>query len=334
MKKVFAWALILILVAYGWYRFSLRAYDSGSTERIPLTIEQGMSTSAIAELLEESEVIRSSTAFRLYARIHGLQGSLQAGEFIFTKDQSVPEVIDALQSGKTQEISITIPEGFTVKDIDDLLAEQGLTKPSDVIDCANTCDFASFEFLPSSTGRAERGGKLEGYLYPDTYFVSPKDFVVKFFLERLLTTFRNSVIEEFAEDIEQSPYDLDQIVIMASLVEEETRTDDERAIVAGILWKRFDAGTGLGVDATVRYALDKPSSALTVSDLDTNSDYNTRKFRGLPPGAIASPSLESIKAALHPEASEYWYYLHGTDGQIRYAKTNEEHNENKYKYLR
>ncbi len=121
---------------------------------------------------------------------------------------------------------------------------------------------------------------------------------------------------------------------MASLVEEETRTDDERAIVAGILWKRFDAGTGLGVDATVRYALDKPSSALTVSDLDTNSDYNTRKFRGLPPGAIASPSLESIKAALHPEASEYWYYLHGTDGQIRYAKTNEEHNENKYKYLR
>lgn len=334
MKKFVAWIFVLLVLGYGWYRFALRPVDSGSDARVPVTVEQGMSTSAIAELLEDSDVIRSSTAFRLYARVHGVQGSLQAGKFIFEQGQSVPEVIEALQSGKADEISLTIPEGFTVKDIDALLAKEGLTQEGDVIDCANTCDFSSFEFLPQKDGLAHRGGQLEGYLYPDTYFVNPQDFVTKFFLERLLTTFRNTVLEEYADDVEKSKHSLHEIVTMASLIEEETRTADERPIVSGILWKRFDQGVGLGVDATVRYIVDKPSSAITTADLDTTSEYNTRKFRGLPPGPIASPSMKSIEAALNPQASDYWYYLHGTDGQIRYAKTNEEHNENKYKYLR
>jgi len=334
MKKFVAWVLVLVIFAYGWYRFALRPVDSGSDARVPITIEQGMSTSAIAELLESSDIIRSSSAFRLYTRVHGVQNSLQAGKFIFEKGQSVPEVIDALQNGKADEISLTIPEGFTVKDIDALLVEHGLAEEGEAIDCANTCDFSSFEFLPPKEGLAKRGGQLEGYLYPDTYFVNPQEFVTKFFLERLLTTFRNTVLEEYADAIEASPYSLHQIVTMASLVEEETRKADERPMVAGILWKRFEGGVGLGVDATVRYILDKQSSALTTTDLDSSSPYNTRKFRGLPPGPIASPSVKSIEAALNPETSDYWYYLHGTDGQIRYAKTNDEHNENKYKYLR
>ncbi|HRH94062.1 MAG TPA: endolytic transglycosylase MltG, partial [Candidatus Peribacteria bacterium] len=135
-------------------------------------------------------------------------------------------------------------------------------------------------------------------------------------------------------DLSRSGRTLHQAVTMASLVEEESRHEDERPVVAGILWKREEAGTILGVDATVRYIVGKPSAALTVTDLDTASPYNTRKVAGLPPGPIANPGVSAIVAALQPQASEYWYYLHGTDGMIHYARTNDEHNANKARYLR
>ena len=175
---------------------------------------------------------------------------------------------------------------------------------------------------------------MEGYLYPDTYFIVLDDFTPESFLKRLLKTFETKVIDGLHEDFKKTDRSMHDIVTMASLIEEETRTNDERPTVSGILWKRFDAGAGLGVDATVRYILEKPTGALTVSDLNSNSLYNLRKFRGLPPGPIASPSLANIRAALHPKETPYWYYLHDTDGQIHYAETNEDHNMNKYKYLR
>ena len=120
---------------------------------------------------------------------------------------------------------------------------------------------------------------------------------------------------------------------MASLIERETRTAEERPIISGILWKRFDAERGLDVDATVRFVLGKATGALTKEDLEVDSAYNTRRRRGLPPGPIANPGLASLEAALHPEDSTYWYYLHGKKGEIHYSETNDEHNEKKEKYL-
>jgi UPF0755 protein len=140
-------------------------------------------------------------------------------------------------------------------------------------------------------------------------------------------------VTELSTDIAASGRSLHDVVTMASLVEEESRIDDERPIVAGILWKRLANGVTLGVDATVRYIVNKPTSAITRADLDIDSPYNTRKLGGLPPGPIANPGLASIRAAIRPEESQYWYYLHGKDGQIRYAETNEGHNANRAKYL-
>ncbi len=121
---------------------------------------------------------------------------------------------------------------------------------------------------------------------------------------------------------------------MASLIEKEAAGDSERGTISGILWKRLDEGIVLGVDAAVRYAVQKePREPLTRADLESDSPYNIRVRAGLTPGPIANPGLASIEAALKPQASPYYYYLHGTDGQIRYATTNEEHNVNKAKYL-
>ncbi|MDD4627812.1 MAG: endolytic transglycosylase MltG [Candidatus Peribacteraceae bacterium] len=334
MKKILLVIVVLVFGTFLWYKFELRPLERGSEKRQKVEITAGSSVSDIADELSEKEIIRSPLAFKVFVRMNGREKGLQAGTFLLRPSMSVAEIVEVLRAGKSEEVSITIPEGWTLKDIDTLFARKGITESGSLIICANSCDFSSFEFLTNVTGLAPRGGKVEGYLFPDTYFVSTQDFVPKFFLERMLTTFRKSVLSKYGEEMAKSGHSLQEIMTMASLIEAETRTDTERPIVAGILWKRYKEGMGLGVDATVRYILDKPSDTITVEDLEVQSPYNTRKFKGLPPGPIASPGLSSVLAALRPEESPYWFYLHDTKGLIHYAVTNEEHNTNRARYLK
>jgi len=333
IRKTIIVGIVALAGMFLWYKFELRPVESGSEKRQKVEIAAGSTVSDIAALLSEKGMIRSSFAFKLYVRMNGREKALQAGTFLLRPSESVAEIVEVLRSGKSEEVSITIPEGWTLQDIDALFARKGIAASGSLVSCATTCDFSSFEFLPKVTGLAPRGGKLEGYLFPETYFVSVQDFVPKFFLERMLTTFRKNVLTTYGEEVTKSGHSLQEIMTMASLIEAETRTDAERPIVAGILWKRYEEGMGLGVDATVRYILDKPSDAITVEDLEVKSPYNTRKFKGLPPGAIANPGISSIVASLRPEESPYWFYLHDGKGLIHYAVTNEEHNENRRKYL-
>src|SRR3989338_8004737 len=331
MRKILLLLIFLGVSSIGWYTWSLRPIDSQSDVRRTVKIATGSSVEMIRNLVEEKGIIRSSLAFKIYVKTHDAEIALQAGSFVLRPSMSTAQVVETLRTGIAAEAIITIPEGYTVQEIDRLLASRGIITAGQLKQCANNCDFSSFPFLPKKkTDFAMRGGQVEGYLYPDTYFVVIDEFKPKFFLERLLSTFGKRVLEPFKEDIARSKRSLHEIVTMASLIEEETRTEEERSIVSGILWKRYDAGMGLDIDAAVRYVLDKPLEALTVADLNTNSPYNIRKFRGLPPGPIASPSIGSVRAALFPKKTEYWYYLHGLDGKIRYAVTNEEHNVNRY----
>jgi len=331
MKKLLLFVLGLCIVAYAWYLHELTPL--GGTSAVRVKVESGMSVAQVGSLLEEKGIIRSAGAFKYYVKFHAIEGGLQAGTFIFRPVMNIAEVAQVLRTGKSEEASLTIPEGWTVANIDALLASKGLAQSGAVLDCVTRCDFSTFDFLPNGSGLAARGGKLEGYLYPETYFVNEAEFVPKFFLERLLGTFRARVIQEHKDEIAASGHPLSEIITMASLVEAETRTDTERPIVAGILWKRLKQGMPLGVDATVRYIVSKSTEPLTQSDLETNSPYNTRKFKGLPPGPIASPGMSSILAALKPQESPYWYYLHDSKGAIHYATTNDEHNENRRRYL-
>jgi UPF0755 protein len=309
-----------------WYAFALGAIGNDTTKQI-VKIPKGSSVSFIADELEKEGLIHSSFAFRLYVKRAGKASSLQAGNFPLSPSMSVQEIVDTLAGGKAGQVVITVPEGFTVAEIDNLLADKDLIQPGDLLHCAKTCDFSSFEFLPK--------GCVEGYLYPDTYFVlGGEEFVPKFFMERMFGVFRQRVVDGLKGNIKASVRSLSDIIIMASLIEAETRTNEERPVVAGILWKRFDQKMGLGVDASVRYALDKPTGPLTQSDLEIDSPYNLRKYRGLPPTPIANPGLSSIKAALHPVDSPYFYYLHDSQGTIHYAVTNDEQNVNRAKYLR
>ncbi len=330
MKKrvlIFGGALIVLFL---WYQLSLRPLDAANQATKTVTVPAHLSAMGIGDLLAKAGIIKSPTMFFVYTRFHG--GTLKAGDYLLSPSMSIPDIVGVLHKGISQQVSVTIPEGFTVKDIDALLAQKGIAQPGDIVACAQSCDFSSFTFLPGVAGLSPRGGQVEGYLFPDTYFVD-QHFEPRAFLARLLQTFQSRVAGPLQSDIGASGHPLHDILTMASLVEGEARGDSERAMVAGILWKRLQNHMTLGVDAAVRYAVDKPTGPLTESDLNIDSPYNLRRKQGLPPGPIDNPSLSSIQAALHPKDSPYFYYLHDNNGVIHYAVTNDEQNANRAKYL-
>ena len=213
---------------------------------------------------------------------------------------------------ESREVTVTIPEGLSVKQIGEVLESAKIFSKEDFIKIAQ---------------------KEEGYLFPDTYRfykdAKPEDIIV-----RMKENFNKKVTPEILKEIEKSKRPLGEIIIMASMLEEEVRSTEDRQLVAGILWKRLDRDMGLNVDATLGYILGKESLELTVEDLTIDSFYNTYRYRGLPPTPISNPGLDTILAATNPTPSKYFYYLTDKEGKARYAVTLEEHALNKRKYLR
>ena len=229
-----------------------------------------------------------------------------------------------LLNAKKREEFFTIPEGLTIKEIDARIADFEYAELGEFLRCVQeTCDFSDYTFLP------ENRANWEGYFFPETFAINPENFSVELLGRKMLNEFEKRADAIGILDNEN----LADIVNMASMIEKETRADEERPIVSGILWKRLDEGWVLGVDATVRYFTGNASDALTYDELNTENPYNTRMNSGLPPTAICNPGESSLSASANPEESVYYYYLHGEDGQIHYAETNDGHNVNKRNYL-
>jgi len=315
MKK-----FILLLILFAGLYFAGRILlvwnrpNSDLESRVSLTIDRGMTLQEISELLEGKGLIKDSWVFRLFAHWKGVEEKFQAGSFVMQKNLTFAEIAEILQTGKAREVKITIPEGSTIAQIDEILARKSLIKPGEFIECANFCDLG---FRVSS---------LEGYLFPSTYFSSKR------FITRLYNTFQQQ-ISPLRNGILESGRTLNEIVIMASMIERESNTDEEMPKIAGVLWKRVDERMQLGVDATTRYELNEWKRPLYTSDFEKDSPYNTRRNYGLPPTAISNPSLPAIKAAIYPEKTEFYYYLHDRNGQAHFGRTLDEHVQNKQKYL-
>jgi len=329
MKKIVYLLLVggILIVFYGYRLYSDSfnySLNPASEDRVVIDIEKGASASRIAELLSEKGLIKNEFMFKLYLKQHELQSQLKAGRIVFQQNYRLSEIVDALIQGGSSEIAVTLLEGWTASQIGEYLESKGLTTKDAFMNCIKSCKF-DFDFLPE--------GYLEGYLYPDTYFVDLDSYTDQAFINRLISTLELKLTPEDMEAINKSDYSFEEIMIMASIVEREERNADEQPTVAGILWNRYDAGQGLGADATVLYALNRTSGGLTYDDLQINSPYNTRKYRGLPPTPISNPGLSSIRAAIYPERTDYWYYLHDAEGQVHYARSLDEHSANKQKYI-
>jgi UPF0755 protein len=244
---------------------------------------------------------------------------------------NMPEILETITTISSTETVITIQEGLTIADIDEKLTNLGLITDGDFKKAVkNFKDYDNYNFLNKEI-LSTLEYPLEGYLYPDTYFVDSMNFKSEQLIKKMLDNFEKK-FETLKDIFKNQERSMHEIITMASILQKEVRTKKDYQIVAGILWKRLDSGWHLGADATILYATKKKN--LDIADLDIDSPYNTRRYTGMPPGPICNPDIEHIKAALTPTESEYWYYLTTLDtGEVIYAKTNEEHNKNKAKYL-
>ncbi len=328
LQVILAVAILMTSLALifqeAYYQYKIRCIPPlHSSELHPFIIHKGELPGTVSSRLEKEGFIDSSWVFLRYAKRAGDAEKFQAGKFYLHKKIPYVMLSDDLTEAAIDELSVTIPEGFTNQEIDNLLTRMDLIEKGDFLECIENCDLSEFPFLP------EEAELREGFFFPDTYFVVPTLFNTETFTKRLLATFDEKTKSIFGK-AERNGWD---ILKMASIIEKESKDTDERPIVSGILWKRLDNNWMLGVDATTRYALGKKTDPLTVKDLESKSPWNLRASHGLPPGAICNPGLSSIWAAVTPEESEYWYYLHGGNGEIHYAKTAEEHGVNKADFL-
>lgn len=317
--------MLVFLVGYYHYSNSVNGFDDG--QKVSLFIDYGTPVNKIADKLQEKGIIKSTWPFLLYLKLEGKHNELQAGDFILKRGSSYFELTNSLSNAKAKEIPLRIIEGYTIEDIDALLAKKGLIEKGEFTKCAQTCKFPKQNFVYD--------GNLEGYLFPDTYFTKTDNFDIEHFIRRMLNNFEIRFLSaENKAKYRSQKRSLQQIVIMASIIEREETNINNMPIISGILWKRLDEKIPLGADATTRYFERNKSGALTTADFQKDNKYNTRKYLGLPPTAISNPGINALKAALNPEESKYYYYLHDNSGNIHLSETNDEHNQKKYKYLR
>lgn len=321
---------LVVLIWVTWtvwrpfWRYDLNeAANSGNTEKVIFEVEKGSSAESIAENLEEQGLIESEVSFVRTVESEELDGLLRYGRFVLSPSMTLREIITILTTEGTGEMAITVVEGWTIEDIDAELTELGLTAAGEFKTCALNCTF-DYSFL-------EGDGGLEGFLFPDTYFLDSSSFSSEDLIKKMLNNFDEKWTDEMQATLEASGRTLREVVNVASMVEREVRTETDLPIVAGIIWKRYDNDWALGIDATLLYVQD--DGEVSAEDLASENPYNTRINTGLPPTAIGNPGLASLLAALSPESSDYWFYLTDSEGTVHYASTNEEHEANKAEYL-
>jgi len=321
--------IILIIIVIGAPLILNTYYNSLLT---PVTTEKsfkrfvitpGQPFSQIAKNLEKEKLIKSALAFRLLAAQLGIINKIQAGDFSLPTNLSSKELAKLLTHGAL-DIWITFPEGQRIE-------QQART----IDEKLNTSDNNEFQFDKNEyIALAE-----EGYMFPDTYLIS-KEASAGAVVEKLRNTFSAKVPQSLLLGGIKNNLTQNEVIILASIIERESRSNEERPVIAGILLNRLKEGMPLQVDATVQYAKGYNAAnttwwpQVTPEDYQSvDSPYNTYLHTGLPPGPISNPGLESIRAAAEPASTPYLYYLHDTNGKVHYATTGAQHNANIQKYL-
>jgi len=314
LRMFFAVGFLLVIFAVIYILSSLYMPPARFPVGAYVDIPAGSTLPGAASILEARGVVGSGFLFREYVRYFEKDKYVVAGKYYFDTRLCLVSVAGRLTAGdyNIPRLKILIPEGYDVMDIAAAIKTQ-------------ISGFDSNKFLSLAF-------KEEGYLFPDTYFffgnVTPEEVIASMKEDFVTKT------KDIAGKVAASKKSWHEILTMASIIERETKTSESRRVVSGILWKRIQIGMPLQVDATFSYVNGKTTYELTQADLDIDSKYNTYEYKGLPPGPICSPGLDSIVAALEPVKTDYLYYLSERDGTMHYAKTFDEHKVNKYKYMR
>ena len=342
-KKKFNWtayvaAVVLgsmLLAGIGWFLANdLCALDKGN-ETCTVTIEKGDGVFAIANKLKKAGLIELRGFFVLFEIVTGAKKDIDPGTYELNTSMDyrslVRSMYDPEAARREQEglVLVTIPEGYTVQQIVDLLAEKGIATKEELLDAVTNFDFSEdYSFIDKS--RTGQVNHLEGYLIPDTYEFSTKKSAV-YAIDTMLTNFNNRVSGELLTQIKQSKYTLQEIITLASMIEKEATGDyEERANISSVFHNRLErsnseTGTLLQSCATVYYALSLEGKGKEYFNTEMDSPYNTYIHGGLPVGPIANPGLASIRAAVNPNNTNLYYFALGKDGVSHFFRTYSEH---------
>ena len=299
-----------------------------SDQNIEFLVQKGEGDEEIAVRLKEQGLIKNNYFFNIYAIISGNDSKLQAGKYSLSPAMTVPAIIKKFVLGDVIKQKITILEGWDIRDIEKYFIDEKISTAEDLKEAINIDYSDEFSFLKEKTDDIS----IEGYLFPDTYNISLGE-KAEDIVRLILVNFNKKLNTGLREQIISQNKTIFEVITMASIIEKEVKTMDDKKIVAGILWKRLDAGMPLQVDATVNYITNKNHPGVAIKDTKIDSPYNTYKYKGLPKGPISNPGMNSIIAAIYPTESKYWYYLSDFNGKTIFSKTFAEHSVAISKYL-
>jgi UPF0755 protein len=332
-KNILAILMLVILIGSFFYIKNKTYFASGVANSIKtISIENGDNALVVGEKLSKAGIISGKYYFAWYLWLNNKLHSIVAGVYEFPKGMPIPEAALIVTGGETvpMRVKVTFPEGWTMKKYAERLNASGLSG-DDFLKIAEKPDKilkGQYEFLDNVPADAT----LEGFLFPDTYYFSNQatgEEIVK----KMLDTFSLKVFNIIYEDVKSQNKSFYDVMIMGSIVEGEVRNASDRKTVSGLFWNRIASGMLLQSDATLEYALGTNKFQHSISETKIDSPYNSYQNKGLPPGPVSNPGLASIQAALHPNQTDYVYFLSDPKtGKTVFAKTYEQHLANKAQY--
>ena len=341
LKILKSLAILLIVFSSLFYIFYKKSINSSVAEDylpVNFLIEKGDGVNIISSGLIKNNLIVSELYFKIYLWKNKTDKMLQAGDYVLSPDMTMKEIVDYFINGDVvlAEKDIKIIEGWSLKDVAQNFEKNNISSSRDFLNLVESpvnkwvFDFDKPDFLND----VPRGHDLEGYIYPDTYRVY-NNASVSDILKKALSNFDMKLSQEMRDEIKKQGKSLHDILTLASIIEKEVRSEEDKKIVAGILLKRLSIGMRLEVDSTINYITGKNDPGATYLDLQIDSPYNTYRNYGLPPGPICNPSISSIEAVIYPKESAYLFYLNRQDTlETIFSKDYDEHIRNKNKYLK
>lgn len=330
-KVKIIWLIVALIVSAsvgGFLVYQQMQYEknlqplSEHQDRIKVTVEKGSTAQDIGQVLQDNKVIRSAKAFSKYVTKQGLRDKLQAGDYLFSPNQSVQSIATMIANGEVDNFTITLTPGKTLAEIRASLIEAGFDETA--LDAALNKEYD----LPLFAGKPS-GQDLEGYIFPDTYRVTSQTTPEEFLAHTFDVFYQKIEASGIEASLGQRGFSLYQGITLASIVQKEADNADEQKKIAQVFELRLQKDIELGSDVTFMYASKKAGVA---DNLNIDSPYNTRRYKGLPPGPIANFNISALEAVANPAATDYLYFVAGDDGTIYYSHTEEEHVEYTKKY--
>jgi len=311
-KLFFIFSLILLIAILFITSVYFPLEENSTTQKV-VNIPSGTNAKEIVYILEKNEIIRKNNyTFRILIKLMKLEDQLKYGEYNLSPSMNMLQILDKLVKGEVIVYKITIPEGYNSSQIAELLEKNEIAEKE------------AFLKLVKDSEKTP-----EGYLFPDTYEV-PKKYGAEKMVKIMLANFNQvALVNKFTDKAEEIGFSLDEIIILASIIEKEAKFTEEKNKVSSVFHNRLKTGMKLQSCATIQYILEEPKEKLDENDLKIESPYNTYLYKGLPPEAICNPGLDSIMAALEPAEEEYLYFVLGENGRHIFSKTYQEHLKNK-----